>query len=184
VHVYRLLISFITHHPGPTPCSCSYTTEWHFFLIFETLMKNLGILIFTSLTTLAIASSDDKVPVRLGLMSGCPCTAQFLYDFKKSVYDDPEMRDRIDLSQVWAATPHTSKNESTCFHGKKECDFETYLVCSQHLFGDVNTLLWNTYVVFVRSKSSQKYHTHTHTDAWTDHATEIMPKCNRVRRNM
>ena len=68
---------------------------------------------------------------------------QFVYDFKRSVVDDKELWDKVNLTQVWAATPHESKNETTCFHGKKECDFETYLVCSQKLFGDENTLLWN-----------------------------------------
>ena len=59
---------------------------------------------------------------------------QFVYDFKRSVVDDKELWDKVNLTQVWAATPHESKNETTCFHGKKECDFETYVFCHSQSF--------------------------------------------------
>ena len=100
-------------------------------------------LLLLTITFASVNADSEKVSVQLGLMSGCPCTAQFIYDFKRTIVDDVELWKEIHLTQVWAATPHASKNESTCFHGKKECDFETYLVCSQKLFGDENTLLWN-----------------------------------------
>ena len=84
----------------------------------------------------------QAVPVKIYAMSGCPCSGQFAYDFYHDVWSDEEMRNAIDFSQVFAATPHHKDNSTTCFHGKKECDFERWLVCAQDLYGEEDTYSW------------------------------------------
>lgn len=88
----------------------------------------------------------NRVPVKIYAMSGCPCSGQFAYDFYHTIWSDEEMRASIDFSQAFAATPHRKDNSTTCFHGKKECEFEKWLVCAQKLFGEEDTLTWEVCV--------------------------------------
>lgn len=63
-------------------------------------------------------------------MSGCPCSAQFAYDFNRTVYSDEELRASIDFKQPWSASAHAPSNTTSCFHGEKECRFEKWLLCA------------------------------------------------------
>merc|ERR1712096_572071 len=74
--------------------------------------------------------SPPKVPVVVWSMSGCPCSAQFAWDFNATIWSDPELHAAIDFKQPFSAS---AKKDGTvsCFHGKKECRFETWLLCAQ-----------------------------------------------------
>ena len=50
------------------------------------------------------ASAAELVDVNVYSMSGCPCSAQFAYDFNKTVYSDEELRAAINFKQVELAT--------------------------------------------------------------------------------
>ena len=56
-------------------------------------------------------------------------SAQYAWNFNETVWSDPELRAAISFEQPFAAT-HTL-NHTVCFHGGKECRFETWLLCAQ-----------------------------------------------------
>jgi hypothetical protein len=78
----------------------------------------------------SVIAAGAPVPVTVWSMSGCPCSAQFAYDFNVSIWSDPELRAVINFSSPFSAK--AKKDNSTwCFHGKKECAFERWLLCAQ-----------------------------------------------------
>ena len=75
-------------------------------------------------------ASATPVPVTVWSMSGCPCSAQFAFDFNASIWSFPEMRSAIEFKQPFSASAKKD-NLTSCFHGDKECRFEKWLLCAQ-----------------------------------------------------
>ena len=75
-------------------------------------------------------ASATPVPVTVWSMSGCPCSAQFAFDFNASIWSLPEMRSAIEFKQPFSASAKKD-NLTSCFHGDKECRFEKWLLCAQ-----------------------------------------------------
>ena len=96
----------------------------------------LPLYVFPSLSTLSPSrvffhTHALNIHMKSNLHSPVPSSgsAQYAWNFNETVWSDPELRAAISFEQPFAATD--TLNHTVCFHGGKECRFETWLLCAQ-----------------------------------------------------